>query len=197
MYRPIYDGASMCKRPTVGLLIPRHEISQKWFRCPYNTDTGPFCQSFHDQTPLSYNGIRTHNLSMILICKHRPQQHQIHCTNGVNTNTSRILRRALGYEGPILLNPQVSMGEQRILGRTEEWTLIYVYWSQTKIIQNFTFNYMRNDNENAFSKNITSNKMSWTVHQLGHVIVHMMSCLWSHNVFIRWYRSMKVAMEIL
>ena len=37
---------------------------------------------------------------------------QIHCPNGVNKNTSRILRRAFGYERPIPLNPQVSMGEK-------------------------------------------------------------------------------------
>ena len=66
-----------------------------------------------------------------------------------------------------------------------------------KIIQNFKFNFIRNDNENAFSSNITPNKMSWIVHQVGNVIVHMTSCLWRHNVFIRWYKSMKVAMEIL
>ena len=74
---------------------------------------------------------------------------------------------------------------------------INVYWSQTKIIQNFKFNLMRNDNENAFSNKITPNKMRWIVHHLGNVIVHKTSCLWRHNVFIRRYKSMKVAMEIL
>ena len=62
---------------------------------------------------------------------------------------------------------------------------INIYWSQTKIIQNFTLNLMRNDNENAFSPN----KMSWIVHQLGNVIVHMTSCLWRHNIF---YSSIKI-----
>ena len=71
--RPICDGTSTCKLTyTVGLPIPRHAISQESFVCPSNTDTGPFCQSFLD--PLSYNGIRTHNLSMILMGKQRPQQ---------------------------------------------------------------------------------------------------------------------------
>ena len=107
---------------------------------------------------------------------------QINCAIEVKTRNIRILRRAWGHEGPILLN---------LPG------FIVVYSSQTKIIENFKFNFMRNDNENVFSKKITPNKMSWIVHQLGRVIVHMTSCLWRHNIFIRQYKPMKVAMEIL
>ena len=56
---------------------------------------------------------------------------------------------------------------------------------------------MKNDNENEFYKNKTPNEMCWIVQQLGHVVVHKTSCLWNHYVFIRQYKSMKVAMDIL
>ena len=120
---------------------------------------------------------------------------QIHCANGVKTYRSRLLRCVWGYQGSVLLNPGSSRGTNNY--KSDRRTDINIYWSQTKIIQNFKFNFRRNDHENAFSKKITHNKMRWTLNQLGHVIVHMTSCLWRHDVFIRPYKPMKVAMEIL
>ena len=151
----MYDGTSMCKGSERGWLtvefpIPRHEISQM----PIHWHPTPTPDHFNflsvlprlDPSIILYNEIRTHNLSMILMG--RPQQWSNPLFQWSQNPYQSHFTTRMGIRTAYSFKPPGPNGGTKNY-KSDRWTDINIYWSQTKIIQNFKFNFMRNDNKNA------------------------------------------------